>query len=745
MSFYRASGQEIIGTNEKDFLWGTKGPDTIVGRGKSDLIFGGRGDDVIYGDQIGNGAELVITVENLSPNGGTFQTPVWVAAHDGSFDLFDIGGTASTGLEMLAEDGDASGLDALLAGSGVAGLVTGGEGAPGIIDPGELASLTFSIPDATDSRYFSFASMVIPSNDAFVASSDDPKAIELFDAEGNFVGPVEILLDGNDVLDAGTEVNNEMDAAFLNQGTPNTGTDEGGVVGQHPGFNGSEGNPGGAPVNILGGTNALGETIDPVAADFTRNGGGEPLFKVSIDVVESGDDILFGGRGDDVIFGGRGDDWLGGGKGDDFLYGEQGEDELFGGRGHDVLLGGDGKDWLSGGRGKDVIEAGDGDDHAIGGRGGDLIDGGRGSDVLYGGRGHDILLGDSDDTRVRLEITVENLGAAEGIFLTPVWVALHDGGFDLFDLGGVASAGLESLAEDGAAGTLNAEFSAVQPAGEAGLVFGGDGVPGILDPQETASLVVEVDDPTSAQFFSFATMVIPSNDAFLASEDDPTAFRVFGAGGSFVGPLEIVLDGNDVLDAGTEANTETDAAFLNQAAPNTGVDENGTVGAHVGFNGSEANPLGAPVNILSGSAVNAAGGNIDPTAADFTRNGGSEQLLRISIDLVPENDDVLIGGNGRDWLKGGLGADELHGGGGRDTFVLGEGDGGATIALADLITDFQIGRDQIALDDGLGTADITIGTNGSDSVVQVTSTGEYLAVVSNTAGLLDLSSFVEIA
>ena len=78
--------------------------------------------------------------------------------------------------------------------------------------------------------FFSFATMVIPSNDAFLASGDDPMAIELFDADGNIIGPVEIIQTGAQVLDAGTEVNTEADAPLLDQTTPNTGLTEGGVV-----------------------------------------------------------------------------------------------------------------------------------------------------------------------------------------------------------------------------------------------------------------------------------------------------------------------------------------------------------------------------------------------------------------------------------------------------------------------------------------------------------------------------------
>ena len=56
--------------------------------------------------------ELSIEFENFAPTDGFVLTPLWVSAHDGSFDLFDMGAPASPGLETIAETGDASGLTA---------------------------------------------------------------------------------------------------------------------------------------------------------------------------------------------------------------------------------------------------------------------------------------------------------------------------------------------------------------------------------------------------------------------------------------------------------------------------------------------------------------------------------------------------------------------------------------------------------------------------------------------------------
>ena len=185
--------------------------------------------------------EVTITVENLSPADGTALTPLWFGLHDGNFDTYDRGRPASAGLESLAEDGDTALIAAEFLDSGagfVEGTITGDEGAnPGVIDVGETTTLTFTVNRSLDSsRYLNYASMILPSNDAFVANGN-PFAHEIFDQNGNFLG-ADFIIAGDEVLDAGTEVNDEAEAstAFFGQTEPNTGETEGGVIESHPGF-----------------------------------------------------------------------------------------------------------------------------------------------------------------------------------------------------------------------------------------------------------------------------------------------------------------------------------------------------------------------------------------------------------------------------------------------------------------------------------------------------------------------------
>ena len=47
-------------------------------------------------------SQVRVIIENRSPENGILLTPLWVGFHDGSFDLFDTGTTASRALEALA-------------------------------------------------------------------------------------------------------------------------------------------------------------------------------------------------------------------------------------------------------------------------------------------------------------------------------------------------------------------------------------------------------------------------------------------------------------------------------------------------------------------------------------------------------------------------------------------------------------------------------------------------------------------
>ncbi|MEO1601020.1 MAG: spondin domain-containing protein [Pseudomonadota bacterium] len=468
----------------------------------------------------------------------------------------------------------------------------------------------------------------------------------------------------------------------------------------------------------------------------------------------SGFENLDGSANDDQLFGDGGANVLTGNDGDDLLAGGGGSDTIEGGAGNDVIRGGGGSDVTDGGEGIDTADFSDigvgvdvslaradgiyvvvgnevvdtvtnfenltgsaNDDTLEGDDGDNLIAGGDGADVLLGGAGADVLRGDAVGAGEAITVTVTNTLGEGGTFFTPVWFGFHDGeNFDLFDTGSAASLGLERLAEDGSVEGIAAEFNA--QTGDGGVdatIVGGTGVPGPIDPGESATFTINV-DPTQVGngFFTWATMVIPSNDAFLAVPDNALADPIFDDFGNFLGPLTIQRFGSDVLDAGTEVNTEEGAAFLNQTARDQGTAEGGVVTVSPGFNGSVGNPAGAPVNILGGTT--APGAVIDPVEGDFTRNGGNEQLLEIVIDQLVGADDTLNGGAGDDLLEGG---------GGIDTFVFDDGTGNDTVLdfvagtggeLLDVSAfGFQSGAAALAAASQDG-ADVVVALDADDSV-----------------------------
>lgn len=177
-------------------------------------------------------ATVEVTVENIG--GGTFNTPLFVGFHDGSFDFFDVGSTASTGIEALAEDGNNSPIiDQLtLAGTTPTGFIGGNVFGPDIppFRAGESSSATFEV-DLMSNASLSVGTMVLPTNDWFLGTTNGG-TIDLSNLDN---GP--ITFDLNRIYDAGTEVNDFNTSAANGlfglgggQNGPNQGVDENDLI-----------------------------------------------------------------------------------------------------------------------------------------------------------------------------------------------------------------------------------------------------------------------------------------------------------------------------------------------------------------------------------------------------------------------------------------------------------------------------------------------------------------------------------
>ncbi len=181
------------------------------------------------------------------------------------------------------------------------------------------------------------------------------------------------------------------------------------------------------------------------------------------------------------------------------------------------------------------------------------------------------ILGDT------VSVTIGNFsdGTAYQYAVSPGVAAMTAEGVALFELDAAASAGLESLAEDGAPATLITELEGAT-AGEVletPVVATGD-----LD-------TFTLDAPTdAAPVLHFAAMLVPTNDTFIAT--GPAGVNIFDGAGALLTETEIedaILASLQVYDAGTEQNqagaTGRDMAGPGlQAGPNTGEPEgNGLV------------------------------------------------------------------------------------------------------------------------------------------------------------------------
>ncbi|MEL6185814.1 MAG: spondin domain-containing protein [Myxococcota bacterium] len=167
---------------------------------------------------------------------------------------------------------------------------------------------------------------------------------------------------------------------------------------------------------------------------------------------------------------------------------------------------------------------------------------------------------------VTIQATAE--GVANGFpILTPVAWAVHSDATGFFTPGMPASAPIEALAEDGDPSMLAAALGTNAAVGSSGVQGSAPFMPG-------AAVTFSVSPTMDAPFLSFATMIVPSNDLFLAF--GRSGVRLLAQDGTARTDAEIATDIAAALaiwDAGTEQNQSgaggADQA-PRQAGPNTG-------------------------------------------------------------------------------------------------------------------------------------------------------------------------------
>jgi len=177
---------------------------------------------------------------------------------------------------------------------------------------------------------------------------------------------------------------------------------------------------------------------------------------------------------------------------------------------------------------------------------------------------------------VQLRVTVENLAPANSISFAPFRFGLSNGTFDAFDEGSpafllgqptIADAPIVSVAEGGMATTWFPAFAAAELNANLGSVLGPTGpiLPGV-----SRSDVFTVD--TANRFFTYASMVVPSNDHFIGN-DDPQEEELFDAAGNLL-ITSFTEKASSIWDAGSETQDPANAAFLVDGVNAQRVDEN---------------------------------------------------------------------------------------------------------------------------------------------------------------------------
>jgi hypothetical protein len=181
--------------------------------------------------------QLKVTVESLVPANGISFAPMHVGFGNGSFDAFNRGGVATAAIISVAEGGSGSAWFPAFAAAEPGATLGTIAAAP--LQPGGLFMNTFSVDPAVN-RFFTIASMAVPSNDFFVGN-DDPRAYALFSA-GGALQLASITVKAGEIWDAGSEAFDVANAAFVVGGNNDLRTPQNGLVdfdfAELAGFNG---------------------------------------------------------------------------------------------------------------------------------------------------------------------------------------------------------------------------------------------------------------------------------------------------------------------------------------------------------------------------------------------------------------------------------------------------------------------------------------------------------------------------
>ena len=357
--------ENLTGTSEKDWLYGSgsantlrgeDGDDDLFGWGADDALYGGAGNDILFGgvgaDVVDGGSGVDIASYQQASAGVTVSLATGTgtggeAAGDTLTAIENLTGSAHN--DVLTGDANANTIwgeagDDHLYGGGGADTLSGGDGNDWLW--GEAGIDVLNGGAGSDAVNYSTSSAGVTLNLATNVNTGG-------DAEGDTFVNIERLA-GSEHAD---HLTGDASANILwGQGGHDVlaaGDGDDHLLGQ----SGDDTLEGGAGADILDG----GDGFD--TASYVNSGAG-----VAVDLQYTGTD--YGDAEGDVLtsieglHGSAHNDWLYGDAGVNHLQGGAGDDTIYGRGGDDALQGGDGNDFIFGNEGADVIDGGAGNDSA---------------------------------------------------------------------------------------------------------------------------------------------------------------------------------------------------------------------------------------------------------------------------------------------------------------------------------------------------------------------------------------------
>ena len=230
---------------------------------------------------------------------------------------------------------------------------------------------------------------------------------------------------------------------------------------------------------------------------------------------------------------------------------------------------------------------------------------------------------------VNVTVTFQNLAPVNSVSFAPLRVGFNNGTFDSFNIGTTATAPIVSIAEGGGGGDWFPAFAASDPTAVLGTV-GGALVPTANAGGGFASMASQTFtiDTNVNRFFTFASMVIPSNDLFIGN-DNPAAFQILDTSGNLL-ISQINQTAAQIWDANSEVAIAANAAFVAGGINNNRVAEGGTVA----FDFTELNVFNGLTTGAGYSFNNSLAASTDIGRISFTVTAVPEPSSMVLVGLV---------------------------------------------------------------------------------------------------------------